>query len=50
VNWLLVNPFASLTSYFSFFATASRWMGLGVAGTEHVAGTTSALDVFAAAA
>jgi uncharacterized protein YbjT (DUF2867 family) len=25
------------------------WMGLGVAGTEHVAGTTSARDVFAAA-
>jgi uncharacterized protein YbjT (DUF2867 family) len=25
------------------------WMGLGIAGTEHVAGTTSARDVFAAA-
>ena len=25
------------------------WMGLGVTGTEHVAGTTSARDVFAAA-
>jgi hypothetical protein len=25
------------------------WMGLGVAGTEHVAGTTPARDVFAAA-
>ncbi len=25
------------------------WMGLGVTGTEHVAGTTSAGDVFAAA-
>ena len=25
------------------------WMGLGVADTEHVAGTTSARDVFAAA-
>ena len=24
------------------------WMGLGIAGTEHVVGTTSALDVFAA--
>jgi uncharacterized protein YbjT (DUF2867 family) len=25
------------------------WMGLGIAGTEHAAGTTSARDVFAAA-
>ncbi len=25
------------------------WMDLGIAGTEHVAGTTSARDVFAAA-
>jgi hypothetical protein len=25
------------------------WMGLGIAGTEHVPGTTSARDVFAAA-
>ena len=25
------------------------WMGLGATGTEHVAGTTSARDVFAAA-
>ena len=25
------------------------WMDLGIAGTEHVAGTTSAPDVFAAA-
>jgi hypothetical protein len=25
------------------------WMDLGITGTEHVAGTTSARDVFAAA-
>src|ERR1700678_973397 len=32
-----------------FEAVNSGWMDLGVAGTEHVAGTTSARDVFAAA-
>jgi uncharacterized protein YbjT (DUF2867 family) len=30
-------------------AVNAGWMDLGVAGTEHVAGTTSARDVFAAA-
>jgi hypothetical protein len=30
-------------------AVNSGWMNLGVEGTEHVAGTTSARDVFAAA-
>jgi uncharacterized protein YbjT (DUF2867 family) len=30
-------------------AVNAGWMGLGVAGTEHVAGTTPARDVFAAA-
>jgi len=30
-------------------AINAGWMGLGIAGTEHVAGTTSARDVFAAA-
>jgi uncharacterized protein YbjT (DUF2867 family) len=32
-----------------FEAVNSGWMDLGVAGTEHVAGTTSSRDVFAAA-
>lgn len=32
-----------------FDAVNAGWMDLGVAGTEHVAGTTSARDVFAAA-
>ncbi len=32
-----------------FEAVNSGWMGLGVKGTEHVAGTTSARDVFAGA-
>jgi hypothetical protein len=32
-----------------FEAVNAGWMDLGVAGTEHVAGTTSARDVFAAA-
>jgi hypothetical protein len=30
-------------------AVNAGWMELGVEGTEHVAGTTSARDVFAAA-
>jgi len=30
-------------------AINAGWMGLGITGTEHVAGTTSARDVFAAA-
>jgi uncharacterized protein YbjT (DUF2867 family) len=30
-------------------AINAGWMGLGIAGTEHVEGTTSARDVFAAA-
>ena len=33
-----------------FEAVNAGWMDLGVEGTEHVAGTTSAHDVFAAAA
>ena len=32
-----------------FDAVNSGWMALGVEGTEHVSGTTSARDVFAAA-
>jgi hypothetical protein len=32
-----------------FEAVNAGWMDLGVAGTEHVAGTTSAREVFAAA-
>ena len=32
-----------------FEAVNARWMALGVEGTEHVAGTTTARDVFAAA-
>jgi hypothetical protein len=32
-----------------FEAVNAGWMALGVEGTEHVAGTTSARDVFAAA-
>jgi hypothetical protein len=32
-----------------FDAVNAGWMDLGVAGTEHVAGTTSPRDVFAAA-
>jgi uncharacterized protein YbjT (DUF2867 family) len=32
-----------------FEAINAGWMGLGIAGTEHVEGTTSARDVFAAA-
>ena len=32
-----------------FEAVNAGWMDLGVPGTEHVAGTTSARDVFAAA-
>ena len=32
-----------------FEAVNSGWMDLGVKGTEHVAGTTSARDVFAGA-
>lgn len=32
-----------------FEAVNAGWMDLGVAGTEHVAGTTSARDVFEAA-
>jgi hypothetical protein len=32
-----------------FEAVNAGWMELGVEGTEHVAGTTSARDVFAAA-
>jgi hypothetical protein len=32
-----------------FDAVNSGWMALGVEGTEHVPGTTSARDVFAAA-
>jgi hypothetical protein len=32
-----------------FDAVNEGWMALGVPGTEHVAGTTSARDVFAAA-
>ena len=32
-----------------FEAVKAGWMDLGVAGTEHVAGTTSPRDVFAAA-
>jgi hypothetical protein len=31
-----------------FEAVNAGWMDLGVEGTEHVAGTTSARDVFAA--
>ena len=33
----------------TFEAVNAGWMDLGVEGTEHVAGTTSARDVFAAA-
>jgi hypothetical protein len=33
-----------------FEAVNTGWMDLGIAGTEHVAGTTPARDVFAAAA
>jgi hypothetical protein len=32
-----------------FEAVNAGWMDLGVEGTEHVAGTTSARDVFEAA-
>jgi hypothetical protein len=32
-----------------FEAVNAGWMNLGVEGAEHVAGTTSARDVFAAA-
>ena len=32
-----------------FEAVNAGWMDLGVAGTEHVAGTTPPRDVFAAA-
>ena len=32
-----------------FESVNAGWMDLGIAGTEHVAGTTSARDVFAAA-
>jgi hypothetical protein len=32
-----------------FEAINAGWMNLGVEGTEHVAGTTSAREVFAAA-
>jgi len=32
-----------------FDSVNAGWMDLGIAGTEHVAGTTSARDVFAAA-
>jgi hypothetical protein len=32
-----------------FEAVNAGWMDLGVEGTEHVAGTTSARDVFASA-
>jgi hypothetical protein len=32
-----------------FEAVNAGWMDLGVEGTEHVAGTTSARDVFVAA-
>jgi hypothetical protein len=32
-----------------FEAVNAGWMDLGVQGTEHVPGTTSARDVFAAA-
>ncbi|MGA8406297.1 MAG: hypothetical protein WB680_03880, partial [Candidatus Acidiferrales bacterium] len=32
-----------------FDGVNAGWMDLGIAGTEHVAGTTSARDVFAAA-
>jgi len=32
-----------------FEAVNAGWMDLGIAGTEHVAGTTSARDVFEAA-
>jgi hypothetical protein len=32
-----------------FEAVNAGWMDLGVEGTEHVAGTTSARDVFSAA-
>ena len=32
-----------------FEAVSAGWMELGIAGTEHVAGTTPARDVFAAA-
>jgi hypothetical protein len=32
-----------------FEAVNAGWMDLGVEGTEHVAGKTSACDVFAAA-
>jgi uncharacterized protein YbjT (DUF2867 family) len=32
-----------------FESVNAGWMGLGITGTEHVAGTTSARDVFAAA-
>jgi hypothetical protein len=32
-----------------FDAVNAGWMDLGVEGTEHVAGTTCARDVFAAA-
>jgi hypothetical protein len=32
-----------------FESVNAGWMDLGITGTEHVAGTTSAHDVFAAA-
>jgi hypothetical protein len=32
-----------------FESVNAGWMALGIAGTEHVGGTTSARDVFAAA-
>jgi hypothetical protein len=32
-----------------FDSVNAGWMDLGITGTEHVAGTTSARDVFAAA-
>ena len=32
-----------------FESVNAGWMDLGITGTEHVAGTTSARDVFAAA-
>jgi hypothetical protein len=32
-----------------FESINAGWMDLGITGTEHVAGTTSARDVFAAA-
>jgi hypothetical protein len=32
-----------------FESVNAGWMDLGIAGTEHIAGTTSARDVFATA-